>query len=179
VVLRLVALISLFFAGGEASGAEVSLSEYQVKALFLVNFAKYVDWPATAFGDAAAPIVIGVGGENNFGSHLEKAVEGKIVCGRAIRIVMAEKDEDFAKCHILFVSASEKKHLGEILGKVKELPVLTVGETEQFIGQGGVINFTKKEGKVRLQIDLNAARRAKLQLSSKLLSVADSVTGKP
>src|SRR5690242_7791505 len=120
-VLVVLALMSLLFAGGKATGAEVSLSEYQVKALFLVNFAKYVDWPATAFGGAASPIVIGVSGENNFGSHLEKAIEGKTVCGRAIRILAAEKDEDFAKCHMLFVSASEKKHLGEILSKVKGL----------------------------------------------------------
>jgi hypothetical protein len=177
--LCLIALASLLLAVSNVRSAEASLSEYQVKALFLVNFAKYVDWPVTAFGDASAPIVIGIAGESSIGAHLEKAIEGKTVNGRPIRALKVERDEDFAKCQILFVSAAEKKHLGEILNKVKELPVLTVGETEQFIGQGGVINFTKKESKVRLQIDLDAAHRAKLQLSSKLLSVADSVTGKP
>jgi len=162
----------------QTGAAETSLSEYQVKALFLVNFAKYVEWPATVFPGTNTPLIIGVTGENNFGSHLEKTIEGKTASGHPIHIIAVEKDEDFARCHILFVSASEKKHLGEILGKVKLLPVLTVGETDQFIAQGGVINFTKKEGKVRLQVDLEAARKAKLQLSSKLLSVADSVTGK-
>ena len=170
--------LSLMAPAMQTSGAEASLSEYQVKSLFLVNFAKYVEWPAMAFTDASAPIVIGVTGENNIGAQLEKAIEGKNVSGRAIRILTVQKDEDFAKCHILFVSASEKKHFGEILSKVQGLPVLTVGEAEPFLQQGGMINFTKKEGKVRLQIDLDAARKAKLQLSSKLLSVADSVTGK-
>lgn len=177
-LIGLLGLLNLLMPATRAGAAEASLSEYQVKALFLVNFAKYVDWPASAFSDASAPIVICVTGNNNIGPGLSKAIEGKNVSGRAIQIVMVEKDEDFAKCHILFVSGSEKKRLGEILSKVKDSPVLTVGEAEQFIAQGGIINFTKKDGKVRLQIDLDAARKAKLQLSSKLLSVADSVTGK-
>lgn len=177
-ILLLLALVGWVAAATQTRGAEASLSEYQVKALFLVNFAKYVEWPATAFAGASAPIIVGVVGENNFGPHLEKAIDGKNVSGRAIQILSIDKDEDMARCHILFVSASEKRHLGEILNKVKALPVLTVGEAEPFLTQGGVINFTKKEGKVRLQIDLEAARKAKLQLSSKLLSVADSVTGK-
>jgi len=158
---------------------EPSLSEYQVKALFLFNFAKYIDWPSTAFPDTNAPIVIGIVGENNFGGHLRKTVEGKNISGRGIVIRGNVKEEDFDKCHILFVSASERKHIGEVCSRVKGAPVLTVGETEQFTQQGGVIGFVKKEGKVRLQIDLDAARSAKLQISSKLLSVADSVSGKP
>lgn len=177
-ILGVLVLLRLLAGPTQCAGAEASLSEYQVKALFLVNFAKYVEWPEKAFEDTNKPFVIGVVGENNFGPHLEKAIEGKNVSGRAIQILAVEKDDDLAKCHILFVSASEKKHLSEIVAKVKELPVLTVGEAEPFISQGGVINFTKKEGKVRLQIDLGAARKAKLQLSSKLLSVADSVTGR-
>jgi len=159
---------------GEAGG----FTEYQVKALFLLNFAKYVDWPEEAFAGANTPITIGVVGENHFGDNLKKAVEGKIVNGRAIVVQAVEKDDELCKCHVLFISASEKKRLGEILGKVKTLPVLTVGESEQFTQQGGIINFVKKDGKVRLEIDLNAARQAKLQISSKLLSVADTVRGK-
>jgi hypothetical protein len=177
-MLGVLVLLRLLMWPMACAAAEGSFSEYQVKALFLVNFAKYVEWPATAFADTNAPVIIGVVGEKNIGPHLEKAIEGKNVCGRAIQFLAIEKEEDLAKCHILFISVSEKKHLSELLAKVNEMPVLTVGEAEPFISQGGIINFTKKEGKIRLQIDLGAARKAKLQLSSKLLSVADSVTGR-
>jgi hypothetical protein len=153
-------------------------TEYQVKALYLLNFTKYVDWPAEAFAGADAPITIGVLGENHFGDDLKTAVEGKTVNGRAIVVQAFNKDSDWGKCHVLFISGSEKKRLGEILGKVKTLPVLTVGESDQFTQQGGIINFVKRDGKIRLEIDLNAARQAKLQISSKLLSVADTVRGK-
>lgn len=161
-----------------APAAETSLTEYQVKALFLLNFTKYVDWPVGAFADGAAPITIGLCGENKFGDDLQKALAGKTVSGRAIVIRQIEKPEDFSRCHILFLSASEKKRAAEILAQLKDLPVLTVGEFEQFTDDGGVINFTKKEGNVRLEINLPAAQRAHLQISSKLLSVADVVKGK-
>lgn len=159
-------------------GEAGSFTEYQVKALFLLNFTKYVDWPEEASGGANAPITIGVLGEDHFGADLKKAVEGKTVNGRAIVVQAVDKDGDWCRYQVLFISASEKKRLGEILVQVKTLPVLTVGENDQFLQQGGIINFVKKDGKVRLEIDLNAARQAKLRISSKLLSVADNVRGK-
>jgi YfiR/HmsC-like len=159
-------------------GGEPSFTEYQVKALFLFNFTKYVDWPVEAFAETNTPITIGVYGENKFGDDLPKAVSGKSVGGRAITVRRIENTDDLGKCHILFIGGSDQKHLGEILDKIKALPVLTVGETDQFAEQGGVIHFTKKDGKVRLEINLQAAQRANLQISSKLLSVADVVKGK-
>ncbi len=156
-----------------------ALTEYQVKALFLLNFTKYIDWPAEAFAETNSPITIGVIGENHFGDDLAKAVEGKCVNGRKIVILPLESDKDFCKCHILFISASEKKRVSDIVARIKSRPILTVGETDQFTRQGGIINFTKKEGKVRLEIDLSAAQSAKIQISSRLLSVADVVRGKP
>jgi hypothetical protein len=156
-----------------------SLTEYQVKALFLLNFTKYVEWPDAAFDHPDAPVTIGVIGENHFGEDLKKTIEGKSVNGRRIVILPVETDDDWGKCHILFVSASEKKRVAEILVRVGTLPVLTVGETEQFTQQGGVVNFIRKDGKVRLEINLEAARQAKLEISSKLLGVADVVRGKP
>lgn len=173
------ALLGLLAGANHAASGELTFSEYQVKAMFLFNFAKYVEWPSDVFTDTNAPITIGVLGENRFGDELQKVVAGKNVSGRTIVLRQVENANDASKCHILFISASEKNRLGEILGKIKGLPVLTVGETEQFTGQGGIINFMRKEDKVRLEIDLNAARQAKLQLSSKLLSVADVVKGKP
>jgi hypothetical protein len=143
-----------------------------------LNFTKYVDWPSVSFAGTNTPIIIGLCGGDKFGDALKKAVEGKTVSGRRIIIQPIEKDDDSGKCHILFISDSDKKHLSVILDKIKALPVLTVGETDQFMEQGGVINFVKKEGKIRLAINLDAARQAKLEISSKLLNVADVVKGK-
>ncbi len=173
-------LLFVLLAGSRsATAGEAALREYQVKSLFLLNFAKYVEWPALSFKETNAPIVIGILGETNFGNDLNKAVEGKCISGRQILVRSVAKDGDMSECHILFISSSEQKRMGEILSRLSSMPVLTVGESEQFTQRGGIINFIKREGKVRLEIDADAARRSKLQLSSKLLSVADVVKGKP
>jgi YfiR/HmsC-like len=162
----------------QLAAAEASLTEYQVKALFLLNFTKYVTWPASAFAETNSPIAIGIYGEDKFGEDLEKAVTGKNVGGRSIVIQRIKSADESAKCHIVFIGSSEKKRAGEIIAQLQTAPVLTVGEIEQFTEQGGIINFTKKEGKVRLEINLQAAQLANVQISSKLLSVADVVKGK-
>jgi hypothetical protein len=173
-------LLGLFFGGNVGTGAEPpALTEYQVKALFLQNFAKYVDWPAEAFARDDTPITIGVIGENKFGDALSHAVAGKSFNGRGVSIRKIESAEDWGKCHILFISASEQPHWAEILAKIKAKPVLTVGEGEQFVQRGGIISFIRKEDKVRLDIGLDAAREARLRISSKLLAVADQVHGEP
>jgi hypothetical protein len=177
-VISLIAFFGLLCRAGYLAGGEVSMTEYQIKALFLLNFTKYVDWPPASFAETNTPIVIGFYAEAKFGDALKKAVEGKTVSGRPISVQRIEKDGDSLKCHVLFISDSEKRRLGEILDRIKALPVLTVGETDHFTEHGGVINFVKKEDKVRLEINLDAARQAKLQISSKLLNVADVVKGK-
>ena len=162
-------------AGGEAP----AFTEYQVKALFLLNFTKYVDCPTNAFAQDNASITIGVLGDDKFGDDVKTAVAGKTVSGRVISVQTMANEDDWSKCQVLFISASEKKRLPEILAQIKNLPILTVGETEQFAQQGGIVNFIKKEGRIRLEIDLAASRLAKLQISSQLLKVADTVRGKP
>jgi hypothetical protein len=176
--IALVALLGLLLGSNRGAGGEISLTEYQVKSLFLVNFAKYVEWPSAAFAATNTPIVIGVIGEGKFGDELAKTVEGKSVGGRPLLIRQIPTPEDLDKCHILFIGSSEKTGLVEILSRIKTKPVLTVGETDHFMEQGGVINFVKKEGKIRLEINLDAARQAKLQISPKLSNVADVVKGK-
>jgi hypothetical protein len=177
-VKRLLCLMALLLGLNPGFCGDSSFTEYQVKALFLLNFTKYVDWPPAAFAETNSPIIIGLYGEDKFGDALKQAVEGKTIGGRRIVIQPVEKGGDPGKCHMLFISDSETDHLGEILDKIKALPVLTVGETDQFMEQGGMINFVKKEGKIRLEINLDAARQAGLEISSKLLNVADVVKGK-
>jgi hypothetical protein len=155
-----------------------TFTEAQVKSLFLLNFTKYVDWPATAFAGPDAPLVIGIYGQNNFGEDLEKTVADKSANGHRLVIRQLRASDDLTQCHILFLSGLEPKKLVEILAKVKAAPVLTVGETEPFLELGGMINFMKKDGKIRLEINPATAQEAQLQISSKLLSVADTVKGR-
>jgi hypothetical protein len=170
-----------FWANNAPSSETPTLTEYQVKALFLFNFAKYVDWPAEAFASDSdtTPITIGIVGENKFGSDLKNLVAGKSIGGRNIVIRQITTEDDCSKCHILFISGSAKQHWKAILALVKNKPVLTVGETPEFLEEGGIINFIKIDARIRLKINLDAARQAQLQISSKLLSVADIVRGKP
>jgi hypothetical protein len=174
-----VALLGLML--GMASGIcgdTPSLTEHQVKALFLFNFAKYTYWPDEVFPQAETPITIGVLGDNALSDALSKIVDGKIVSDRKIVVVRMDKESDFKTCQILFIGVAEEKWQTGILTQIKTLPVLTVGETGQFLDQGGIINFTKNDAKVRLEVDLAAARLARVQISAKLLSVADVVRGK-
>src|SRR5678816_808263 len=134
--MALMALMGLVLGSIRGFGAEISPAEYRVKSVFLLNFAKYVDWPANAFATASAPIAIGLIGEDKLTAELANMVEGKMVSGRTIVIQPIITDDDLGKCHILFIGGSDKKRQGEILDKVKALPVLTVGETDQFVELG-------------------------------------------
>lgn len=165
--------------GPAARGVEPALTEYQVKALCLVNFARYTEWPAAVFSETNAPLVIGIIGESRLRTSLQSATEGKNIAGHNVVIRDLNTEVEYDKCQILFVSASETKHLPEILSRVKNKPILTVGETEPFLQQGGIIDFAMRSGRVRFDIDLNAAHHSGLQISSKVLSLADEVRGKP
>jgi hypothetical protein len=153
-------------------------SEEQVKAVFLFNFAKYVDWPPDALPGNATPITIGVIGTDSIGDDLQHDVEGKTINGHPFVIKHMAWDAEWSGCQILFISRSEAARTGEILDKASTLPILTVGESEAFARNGGIVNFVLKNGNVRLSINLNAARKAGLNISSRLLAVADVVKGK-
>jgi hypothetical protein len=174
----LLGLAALWLGSSSGIGQEPSLSKYQLEAVFLFNFAKYVDWPATAFPNATAPITIGVMGADPFGENLQHMVEGKLINGRPFVIKHLASDSELSGCQILFISHSEAASTGGTLSKTSGLPILTVGEDPVFAQNGGIINFVLKNGNVRLQIDLSAARKAGLIISSRLLAVADVVKGK-
>jgi len=154
------------------------MTEQQVKARCLLNFAKYIDWPSNA---ASTNITLRIGcvAEGKILDSLKEAAEGKLIGERKVQVVAADAPEAWAGCDILFVNSSERKRLPQILNRLKDLPVLVVGESDQFLQQGGAVNLLKKEGKVRFEINVDAARAAHLQISSKLLTLADNVQGKP
>ncbi len=151
--------------------------EYEVKAAFLYHFASFVEWPPEAPAHAGEQFVIGILGDDPFGSDLDAAVDGKTVNDRLLLIRRAKRLEDLRGCAIAFISRSESDRLTEILDALREWNVLSVGEGEDFASLGGIITFVTRDSKVHFVINQQAALQARLKISSKLLSVADSVIG--
>lgn len=152
-----------------------SASEYQVKAAFLYNFAKFVEWPASAFGDSKQSLDICVFGRDPFGRVLEDSLLGKTIGERRTAIRRAIQLPGLAGCQVVFVAGSEGGRAIEAVNHFRRRPVLLVGESEGFAAAGGTIQFMMEEGKVRFVINPDAADRANLKISSKLLALAKIV----
>ncbi|MEO8663287.1 MAG: YfiR family protein [Bryobacteraceae bacterium] len=151
------------------------VDEYEVKAFFLYNFARYVEWPASSFKNGTDPIAVCILGENPFGGALERAIAGKQVDGHPFLVRQITTPQQAGSCHILFAGSSERKLFRSIASGLKTGGVLTVGEFQGFTADGGVINFKLDEGKVHFEINLEAAERESLRISSRLLSLAQVV----
>ncbi|OLB40810.1 MAG: hypothetical protein AUH11_00950 [Acidobacteria bacterium 13_2_20CM_57_17] len=150
-------------------------SEYLIKAGFIYNFAKFVEWPSAAFAQPDSPIVIGILGTDPFGALIDQIVENKKIGARSFVVKRLKWGPDFRElrdCKILFVGASEKAHIDELLQIVKTLPILTVGETPGFAERGGVIRFVLEDNRVRFEVNVEAAHQADLTISSRLLTLA-------
>jgi hypothetical protein len=145
--------------------------EYQVKAAFLYNFAKFVEWPEQD-RIARAPIIFGILGEDPFGPELDAAVRNRSIEGRAIAIVRYRSLEELEPCHVLFVSESEDERLPNILEALADRSTLTVGDTHRFAARGGIIGFTMERQRIRFEVNLEAAKRAGIRISSRLLRLA-------
>jgi uncharacterized protein DUF4154 len=171
-------LAVLLLAGGsvDAPGQTAPAKEYQVKAVFLYNFAQFVEWPGAAFPDAQTPLVIGVLGEDPFGGYLEETVRGEKVNNRPLMIERYRRAEEIKICHILFISRSEADRLEKIFVALKERNILTVGDFDGFTKSGGMMRFVTEKNKTRLRINLEAAKAARLTISSKLLRPAEIIT---
>lgn len=151
------------------------IDEYQVKAAFLFNFAKFVEWPATSFPKPGDPIVICIAGENPFGDHLKQAIQGKVWEGRTFAILQIVDLPPKSRCQMLFVNSSERQRFRSTVGSLKGSGILTVGDSPGFIDDGGIINLRLEGSKIRFEINVDAAEQAQLSLSSKLLSLAQFV----
>ena len=170
-------LISICLITAQKCQAQESLPEYQVKAAYLFNFLKFVEYPGESFADPLAPIVIGVVGDDPFGNALPQVVIGKTVQGRDLVIHVYRSGEDLRGAHILFISASERKRLPTILASLHGSSVLAVSDASGFLDAGGMIQFLNENDRVRFAINTDATSRAKLKVSSKLLSLARPVGG--
>lgn len=167
----------LIFAVSAFPQQAPSATEYQVKAAFLYNFAKFVEWPNESFPDPAAPIQICVLGRDDFGQELQLITHDKVINGRRIEIDHVLALTRARDCQVLFISSSERSRTREILASVQGRTVLTISDEPGFAAAGGVINFILENSRVRFEINLTAANQAHLKISSKLLALAKLVRG--
>jgi len=151
--------------------------EYEVKAAFLYHFAQFVEWPEETFKDANNLLTYCTIGNDPFHGSLDASLSGKTIGARSFRVVHVKQPQEIQGCQVLFIGAGEKKLLPEILAKAKPSSILTVGESEHFAEDGGMIGFVLDENKIRFEINLEAAQKAKLKISSRLLALAKSVIG--
>jgi hypothetical protein len=147
-------------------------NEYQVKAAFLYTFAKFVEWPPQAFSSPSAAMTICVLGEDPFGSFLDDAVKGKTVDGRPLVVYRLTDLPTGHECKILFIATSESRRMPALLASMATSGVLTVGDTTEFASEGGIIGLRLDGERIRLSVNLTAAERAKVRISSRMLSLA-------
>ncbi len=172
-VLWVLGVVLLLLSGTRAQSP--TAGEYQVKAAFLYNFAKFIAWPPSSFSDASAPLRICVLGQDPFGQELRDITSDKNINGRRLQVDQVADLGLARTCHILFVASSEKAQLKRIFESLQGTDAVTVGDSKGFIDQGGMINFVLENNRVQFEVNHKAAERAGLKISSKLLNVAKHV----
>jgi hypothetical protein len=145
--------------------------EYQVKAVFLFNFAQFVRWPSPQ--PAETPLVIGIVGDDPFGSYLDETVRGEKVNNRLLTTHRFRRGRDPRNCDMLFISQSERERVPQIVSNLKGRSVLTVSDIDGFTDLGGMIELSTEKNRIHVRINLEAVKAAKLRVSSKLLRVAE------
>jgi hypothetical protein len=170
----LAAILPFVVAGAELNTEAQAPSEYQVKAVFLLNFAKFIDWPAAAFRNGRSPITICVVGDDPFGPAIDATVKGQSFANRSFSVRRVKQIPGDDTCQIAFVSGAEKART-QVGTAIRALPILTVGEDDATGEASGIINFVIEESKVRFDVNLDEAERAGIKISSKLLKLAKRV----
>ena len=160
---------------GTAATSAWAQSEDQIKAAFLFNFARYVEWPDSAFSGPSAPVRICMAGADDFATIVSQAVGGKSVGDRAVDVVSGIGLADASACHILYVGAGLDGDASAVASSVSGGNVFTVADREGFAKTGGIANFMRADNKVRFEINPGAAKQAGLKISSRLLRLAKVV----
>jgi hypothetical protein len=153
--------------------------ESQLKAAFVYNFAKFVEWPADSLSHTGTPIAIGVLGDDIFRAELDKTVKGRTINGHEIVVRRIESLEQAQQTHILYVSAEKDSQFSRFQDALEGLPILTVGESATFADRGGIITFVLDGDKIRFEINVASAERAGLKISAQLQKLAKTITRKP
>lgn len=150
-------------------------SEYELKAAYLLNFSKFVEWPNEEEAGETKPFCVGILGKDPFKRNMEKIVAGKTAKKRPIVIRRGNELSDVENCEIVFITTTDRRELERVIKILERDHALTVGESEQYMKAGGIIRFTLDKGKIRFEVNIDAAERAGLKISSKLLSLAKVV----
>jgi len=174
---RLTRLVALLFAAyllipGPSLHSAQAPTEFQVKAAYIFNFLKFVEWPDDSSPDPHAKWVVGFVGDSPVGEELSRMFDGKEVLGRVLQVKKFQPADPLRACNILFISPSERKHLPSILTALRGSSVLTVADMDDFVGSGGMIQLFLEDTRVRMAIDISATSRVRLKVSSKMLLLA-------
>jgi hypothetical protein len=175
VLMRVWMIVSLLFVSLPLPAQTPAVAEYRAKANYLANFPSFVEWPAEALPPGNAPFLVCVFGEFSFGTSLAEITRGTTVRERRLEIRWVRKAQELAACQILFVSRSEQKRYTQALEAVRGKTVLTVGETPEFLEAGGILSFSGQQGTIQFDVNLAAASKAHLKISSRLLALARRV----
>jgi hypothetical protein len=174
-ILPFVLCLVHFLLPGTAAGQEDSVDEYKLKAAMLYNLTHFVEWPDSAYSDRSAPISLCILGQDPFAISLASTIPKETDNGRTMSVRHLQSDKETRGCHILYISSSERKTAAHIFSTLNGSSILTVGEMTQFAARGGIIQFAIEDQHVRFDINLEAASRAGLKISSKLLALAQIV----
>jgi hypothetical protein len=164
----------LFNATGYPRAQVPAAPEYEVKAAYLYNFGKFVEWPASQ-RRTAKTFDICVLGMDPFGSALDRVVSGAVMAGKPVQARRLMTAADAPACHIVFIGTTDEREVSAVLGLLDGADVLTVSDSPQFVGRGGMIQFVRQGARVRFEVNLARAQDAGLVLSSELLRVATAV----
>jgi len=174
------ALLLLALAVGSMAislrAGDAAPSEAQVKAAFLLNFPKYVEWPATAFAETNSPMVVAIFSADDVADEFSAMSARRIIDGHAIRLTRVTTVEQCRGCHILFIGSGQSRKAPDLLPKLRGLNILTVGESDGFLEQGGMINLARRDRRIMLEVNMDSIQQTGLKISSKLLALA-SVEG--
>jgi hypothetical protein len=173
--LMVAVLVVLALLGPAAPASAQVAAEYDVKAAFLYNFAKFVEWPPDAFDAPGSPMTLCIVGKDPFGDVLDTLVRGETLQGRPLIVHRTRDLPEVRNCHVVFLSRAETARQEEVLATVRGAGILTVGEGDSFLSDGGIIRFVIEANRVRFEVNLEAAERNGLKVSSKLLRLARSV----
>lgn len=168
-------VVGLAAGAPPAAAQRIDANEYRLKLAFLYNFAQFVEWPADSFRDAGAPLTICVAGDDPFQGGIEESLRGRAVKGHSMEVRKLGPHDDPRACQMIFVRAAEKKEIPRILASSRGSTILTIGETDGFARDGGVINLTREDNRLRFEFNVDAAAQTRLHISSKLLALAKIV----
>jgi hypothetical protein len=160
--------------GAKPAWSQKTAPEYDLKAAYIFNFSLFVDWPAGAFEHPDSPIIIGVLGDSRFATVLQETLKGQDARGRSFVVQSWNSAKNVQHCHLLFVASGAAQEWAQVVQSVRRTPTLTIGEWPDFIGTGGIVNFFVEGKKIRFDISAETARRAGLNMSSKMLGLARS-----